>query len=237
MKSSSTICAILFSLLFVNAHCDVYGAVPSEEKVEQQLQPTTMPSMVYVSDFALDVSEIKDDGGLLGQRGLLRGELLGRRGPLRSAEDPAATGANLVNLLAQSITQALNDRSIQAVRLPQGESPPNNGWIVRGQFLEVNEGNRLQRAVIGFGAGESDMQIQVDVCNLFSHPNTPFLTFGAESESGRKPGAIVTMNPYVAAAKFVLSKNAPEKDIQHVGAQIAAEIINYMRTRGLIKAK
>lgn len=236
MKLSFSICAILFSLLFVNAHCDVYGAVQNSEKVEHQLQPTTKPGMVYVVDFALDVSEVKEDSGLLGQRGLLRGDLLRRRGSLRPEEDPAATAANMVNLLAQSITQKLNDQSVPAMRLPQGESPPNNGWIIRGQFLEVNEGNRLQRAVIGFGAGESDMQIHVDVCDLGSHPDTPFLAFGAETGSGKKPGAIITMNPYVAAAKFVLSKNAPEKDVQHAGAQIASEIIKYLKTRGLINA-
>jgi len=237
MKLSLSICAIVFSLLFVNAHCDVYGAVQNGEKVEQQMQPTVKPSMIYVSDFALDVSEVKEDSSILGQRGLLRGELLRRRGPLRPEEDPAATAANMVNLLAQSITQALNNQSVPAMRLPQGESPPNNGWIVRGQFLEVDEGNRLRRAVIGFGAGESDMQIQVDVCDLGSHPDTHFLAFGAETGSGKKPGAVVTMNPYVAAAKFILSKNAPEQDVQHAGAQIASEIIKYMKTRGLINSE
>jgi len=234
MKVSLGICACLFSFLFVNAPSDVYGTVPSGDQAAQQLQPTTRPGMVYVTDFALDVSDVKEESGLVGRRGLLRGELLKRRGPLRQEEDPTATAATLVDLLAQSITQSLNDRSVPAMRLPQGESPPISGWIVRGQFLEVDEGNRLKRAVIGFGAGASDMQLQIDVSDLGSHPDSPFLTFGAETGSGKKPGAIITMNPYVAAAKFVLSKNAPEKDVKHAGAKIAAEIIGYMKARGLL---
>ena len=41
------------------------------------------------------------------------------------------------------------------------------------------------------------------------------------------PGAVVTMNPYVAAAKFVLQKNATERDIRRTAEQIVEEILKY----------
>ena len=35
------------------------------------------------------------------------------------------------------------------------------------------------------------------------------------------------MNPYVAAAKFVLQKNATERDINKTAEQIAEQIVKY----------
>ena len=57
----------------------------------------------------------------------------------------------------------------------------------------------------------------------------PMLRFSSSARKGSGvPGAVVTMNPYVAAAKFVMEKNASEKDVKKTAAQIAEEIVKYM---------
>jgi len=38
----------------------------------------------------------------------------------------------------------------------------------------------------------------------------------------------------VAAAKFVLAKNATEKDVTNAAADIAAEIVRYLKAHGLL---
>ena len=43
----------------------------------------------------------------------------------------------------------------------------------------------------------------------------------------RIPGALVMMNPYVAAAKFVLQKNATERDIKRTAEEIAEQFVRY----------
>ena len=43
----------------------------------------------------------------------------------------------------------------------------------------------------------------------------------------RIPGALVMMNPYVAAAKFVLQKNATKRDIKRTAEEIAEQIVRY----------
>jgi len=233
MKAFTTFFAIVSLFLFLADHSFVSGAVQTGVKVEQQLQPAAKPGMIYVSDFALEVSAVIQDNGVLGHRGILIGERLVKRGPLQRQEDPTATASNLVNLLATSIAQELSKNLIPAMRLPRDQSLPDSGWLVRGEFLEVDEGNRLRRAVIGFGEGASDMQIEFEVCDLGRNPLTPFLASNTETGSGKKPGAIVTMNPYVAATKFVLSKNASESDVKRAGSEIAAEIMKYMKAHGL----
>jgi len=44
------------------------------------------------------------------------------------------------------------------------------------------------------------------------------------------PGGLVTMNPYVMAAKFVMNKrNGTEKDVKSLGAEIAKSLCQYIQ--------
>ena len=85
----------------------------------------------------------------------------------------------------------------------------------------MDAGNRLRRAAVGFGQGASDAQLYVAVSDLTQTNSPPFTELNVDSSTGNAPGAIVTLNPYVAAAKYVLAKNPSEKDIQRAGVAIA----------------
>lgn len=236
MKALATCVVMAVLMLFCGSHAVVDGAVPADSKVEQQLQPSTTPGMIYVVDFTLGLSSIVPDSGVLDHRALLGAGPLERFGPLHRQDDPSITASTLANLLATSIAQELGKHLIPAMRLPQGQAIPDHGWLVRGHFITVDEGNRVRRAVIGFGEGATEMQIEFEVFELGRNPLAPFLVSNAEAGSGKKPGAIVTMNPYVAAAKFVLARNASENDVRQAGSEIALTIIKYMQSRGMITA-
>lgn len=62
---------------------------------------------------------------------------------------------------------------------------------------------------------------------------TPFLTFDSEGASGHMPGAAVMQNPYVAAAKFVISRREPEREAKKVAESIADEIGKFMAAHGI----
>jgi hypothetical protein len=97
---------------------------------------------------------------------------------------------------------------------------------VQGYFTEVDEGNRLKRAAIGFGKARRVRITRVsDLAS--SDPGAAFAVFGTAKDPNRIPGALVAMNPYVAAAKFVLQKNATERDIKKTAGQIAEQILQY----------
>lgn len=228
-------CMIIAALAVVFVPVPPCNAAQISEQPTPQLQPTTMPEVIWVTDFAINTAAVKEDSGPVGGGGLLKGTRVQRLNPLHPQESPEATARNLVQRLAEALTQDLKNDQLPARRLSAGEPPPGKGWIISGQFLEVDEGNRLRRAVIGFGAGATDMEIEVEVANLNSHSGSPFLILGSTTGSGKRPGAVVTMNPYVAAAKFVLAKNATEKDVTHAAADIAAEIVKYMKTHGLLR--
>ncbi|MHC1729532.1 MAG: DUF4410 domain-containing protein [Syntrophobacteraceae bacterium] len=180
----------------------------------RQASQPTKPAIIYVTDFEIDTGSITPERKLI------------NRPRLRQQDDPGAKAAKLVELLSTSLANELRNKSVPAKRLYQGQNAPDKGWLVKGQFLEVDEGNRMRRAMVGFGAGGTEMQIEVSVIDLSSERKEPFLIFGTDSKTGKGPGAVVMMNPYVAAAKFVMSKKATERDVKKTARQIAGVLVN-----------
>ncbi len=200
------------------------GIEVKDEKTKGPL-PERAPRTIYVADFGLDAQNYAGDEGA---RGALPGRL-GKRLPRFAKGSPSERARQIVDTMAESLVQRLSAKGLPAQRLRNtaGNLPPE-GWLVQGTFTEIDEGNRLKRAGIGFGKGAESMDLQLGISDLASSdPRAAFVVFGTAKEPSRIPGAVVTMNPYVAAAKFVLQKNATERDIQKTAAQIVDEIVKY----------
>lgn len=207
------------------------------------------PRVVYVTSFAVAPDAIQQQGGLFGaaeqavqNRPHLLGGILGGGGggiiERRTAGDNP-TADQVTQVLAQSIIQGLQSEQLgfPVEYLAAGAPAPSAGWIVSGEFRSVDPGNRAQRAVIGFGAGEATTEVDVTVGRYDDGRTTPVLQFGSNADSGHAPGAVVTMNPYAAAAKFVLGRNATQRDVEKMGQAIAQEIAKYARERGVAPPK
>ena len=63
------------------------------------------------------------------------------------------------------------------------------------------------------------------VSDLADQPDAPFVILGTVTDPERLPGGLVSRNPYVVAAKFVLEKGAPERDVQATAQAIADKIV------------
>jgi hypothetical protein len=228
----------LMALLLLGPGCrlreQAMGHVALHEDRPAASLPTRAPDQVYVADFELEAENFQSDQGV---RGALPGRLgqMGQSGlgqnlpqPL-ATRDPAGEARRIVNDMAEALVRGLSAKGLPARRLAEaGAGLPASGWLVSGVFTEVDEGNRLKRAVMGFGQGATRMEVQVGLGDLAGpNPQAPFAVFGTVKEHGEMPGALVTMNPYVAAAKFVLEKNATPRDVQNTADQIVAEILKF----------
>ncbi len=184
--------------------------------------PALPPRTVYVEDFVLDYQNVQADEGLRGRVGVLQ-----RLPRIRPESDPVEQARRLVDLLARSLVADLTEAAIPAQRVVPGAPLPADGWLLHGVFVEVDEGNRLRRAVIGFGSGGTEMQVMVGVDDLARTPRAPFIIFGTVTDPSKLPGAVVALNPYMAAAKFVLEKNATDRDVKHTSKEIVNELLKY----------
>jgi hypothetical protein len=195
------------------------GGARVEGEATTAAAPTTPARRVYVQDFVLDAEATEPRTGLLGQPRLFR-ELTG--------EDPATHARRVVDEMATALVKDLNAAGIPAERLPAGGGLPADGWLIRGAFTEVESGGIVRRAVIGFGSGKTEMEVQVGVSDLASpQPTQAFLVFGTVTDPSRLPGGAVTRNPYVVAAKFVVEKGAPQRDVEHTAKAIADELVKF----------
>ncbi len=226
-------------LISLNAGCQmnrsadkskVLGTVEIRDEQIKGRWPADLPGIIYVSDFALQAQHFEGDQGV---RGVLPHGRLGQIGqrlphPMANS-NPEEQVRKIIDTMSRSLIRNLRDKGFVAQRLPGPQTVlPHDGWLLQGVFTEVGEGNRIKRAVIGFGRGATSMEIQVAVSDLGSaEPKKPFIVFGTVKTPKKIPGAAVTMNPYVAAAKFVMEKNATEKDIRKTAEQIVDEILKY----------
>ena len=213
--------------LFLVCLAAISLSAPAQEPATVQ-QPHvlrfTKDMTIYVSDFELDAQNVQvDQGSAIAQRrpGILE------RPQKKQQQDPAAQAKKLVDTLSQSIVSDLQKAGYKAQRLMPGDAKPSVGAWVHGVFTQADEGNRLHRAVIGFGSGQATMELFVTLTDL-SSPKKPLFEASEKGASKDKPGATISMNPYVAAAKFVMEKNAPEKTVKSTAATIAKDVVLHL---------
>jgi hypothetical protein len=181
--------------------------------------------MVYVTDFDLEFPQGSQSQDTSSMR---QGPLARLREQLRGG-DPVTKAHAAVGIMAAAITDDLNADGVPAQRLAGGAPQPTSGWLVRGVLTELDQGNQLRRAMVGFGVGESALQLWVGVTDLARNPDALFYTLEASDGSGKMPGAIVKLNPYVAAAKFVMARHATERDVESTASAIAKAIASEVK--------
>jgi len=187
-------------------------------------------TIIYVADFELDTANIKIDKAAPPAPPKAPG-LLGKvlPPPPGAKKDPQELARELVDSMSAAIIKDLTKAGLTARRLPTGEPLPAAGWLVRGVFTNVNQGNQLERAVIGLGKGKTDVQVLVDIHDLAQGAPTQFhaVTNTASTSSSKLPGAatMIERHPASVAARFVMAGNDLDENVRQTAAQIAKEVV------------
>ena len=189
--------------------------------------PTSKPGIVYVADLDLDAADIKCEAGMLPAPPKLPGlgDILP---PLPGArKDPKKLARQLVDEMSEALVKDLNKSGLQARRLSTRAPTPDSGWLVRGVFTEVNQGNQVRRAVIGFGMGRTDLQVVVDVSDLAQGAPRKFYELNTRADSGKAPGAgpTIVLGPAGVAARIVIAGKDLDRNVKQTASRIAGEVV------------
>ena len=132
--------------------------------------------------------------------------------------------------MADTLVKDLIKGGFTSARLAPGAPLPAQGWLVRGVFAEVQEGNRLRRAVIGFGVGKTDLQVVTVIDDLAQGTPKSFYELATEARSGQTPGAGPTLafGPYGAAARFVMAGQDLDQNVRQTASQIATHVAEHV---------
>lgn len=239
MRRAGILAAVLLTV------CVLVGYV-TEISASQQLPKASAvppPDVIYVADFCLDASQIKETKPL----GIERPGILGNRLQLLRDKNPEIERQKLIAALSDSIVKHLRSKKLTAEYLsnvhpdcsleaaglikftPSSAPLPKDGWLLLGWFEKVQEGQAAVEAAVGFGTGGGKAEASVAVVDLADNPRHPFLLLGSDSVARMMPGGGVAINPYVIGAKFVIErKEGMEKDVKNLGAAIAKSLVQYI---------
>lgn len=198
LLSAAPTCLYLLSALLI------VGCASATVTPEAVAPPVTeaRPARIVVYDFAVSSAEVTLNQSIL-QRTYRTAQ---------SNETPQhgqlEMGHAVAKDLADSLVTDLQSLGFTVEKRRRGTLEPGNVLIVEGEFLNVDEGNRLRRLVIGFGSGASKLDTRVKVYQVSGGSPRRVLEFQTHVESAKMPGAAVTMGAGAAATGAVTAGSA-----------------------------
>ena len=186
----------------------------------------TPPGRVVVFDFDAGGSDVRVGGLSTKRRGV-------------------GLAVDEADVLAEAVADALASRLVEDVRTlglvaerANGTSPPAaNDLVIQGRFLRIDEGSKVKRFVIGFGAGATELRTQVEIFQVTSSEWRPLRMFETVAQGSKFPGAafgVAGGAAVGAAATAAISatavgvvnevRTAIEADARRTSEQIAAKV-------------
>jgi hypothetical protein len=142
-------------------------------------------------------------------------------------DDPRKLASHLVDLMSTKLLLALQKAGYSATRMHQGDARPDSGVQIRGLFAEVDNENHWRRAVIRSADDSGKMEALVAVANL-SKPDQALYEIAHLPGNEDKPGAVITLSPYVPLTKFDLSKDADENVFKAIAPRIVNDLTDLL---------
>jgi hypothetical protein len=185
--------------LYLLAALLIIGCASATVTPEAVAPPVTAvrPARIVVYDFAVSSAEVTLNQSILQRtyRAVQPNE--------GSQPSQLETGHAVAKDLADSLVKDLQGLGFTVEKRQRGTRVTGNVLIVDGEFLNVDEGNRLRRLVIGFGAGASKVDTRLQVYQVSDGSPRRVLEFETHVESAKMPGAAVTMGAGAAATGAV----------------------------------
>jgi len=173
--------------------------------------PTAGPKpTVYVSDFQIDVVP---PSGPAAQK---------------PQDDPQKLAHHIVELMSTKLIIALQKAGYSATRMHAGDPRPDSGVQIRGLFAEVDNENHWRRAVIRTATDTGKIQALVAVANL-AKPEQALYEIAHLPGNEDKPGAVITLSPYVPLTKYELSKDANEDVFRGIAARVVNDLTELLQ--------
>jgi len=201
--------------------------------------PTPNPVLIY--NFAVSPEDVQQNSSIFAkiQRNIENNS--------QTAEE-VQLGREVADAMATELTQKIADLGLYPVRADESLQVPPGSILITGYFVDIDEGNRLQRNLIGLGMGQSRLDSKVRVLAPSPSGYRELIAFDAHADSGDMPGAAVTGPAGAAAgagAAAVLATNAVAGGIKtyksssaeqakKMAEKIAAQLAQYFAQQGWI---
>jgi hypothetical protein len=153
----------------------------SVEKVDVKAVGLPRPQLIIVHDFGVSPSAVALDTAI-GSRILeaVKGN--------PEADEQLKIGQEVAGVVTKNLVAEITKLGIPAVEAARATPVVGPSLSIEGQFVTVDQGNRLRRAVVGFGAGASEVRTMVQVFENTNDGRRLVEDFYTTVRSSRKPG-------------------------------------------------
>jgi hypothetical protein len=210
----------------------------SVENVNVRALGLPRPQMIYVHDFAVSADAVALDSGLAARA------LEMAKGT--ETEDRIKIGKEIARIVSENLVNEIRAQGMPA-QLAGPVSVPGPTMTIEGQFVSIDEGSRVKRMVVGFGAGTSEIRTLVQVYETADESRRLVEDFYTTVKSSRKPGMGPMAGAGAAAGRAastaaasagvgVLSARSQtvEADAKAAAAEIAKELAKFFAEQGWI---
>ncbi|OLB54786.1 MAG: hypothetical protein AUI03_08900 [Nitrospirae bacterium 13_2_20CM_2_62_8] len=150
------------------------------------------PPQVLVYTFAVSPTEVIENQSIIH-------EFMESHGDMTPEQRLREIGREAAEAMAEELVRGISELGLPARRAYKETAIPPNGLTVEGAFLDVDQGNRMRRIVVGFGSGSARVDARVLVHQVGPDARVKLLDFMTHGDSGKLPGAAVTMGAGAAA--------------------------------------
>jgi hypothetical protein len=154
--------------------------------------PLAKPDRVLVYDFAVSADDVSLDRAVGAQ-------LLQHLQGASQTEEQLKVGRAVAQALSVELVKAIQQLGLPAERAGEAPLVTDNTLAIEGQFVSIDEGNRLRRRVIGLGAGATEVKTHIQVYSMTPASRKLIQEFETSAQSSKKPGMAETMGVGAAA--------------------------------------
>ncbi len=211
----------------------------SVENVRVHATGIPKPQLIVVHDFVVSPDAVSLEGAA-GAR------LMDGAKGTSEAEERAKVGQAVARVVTENLVMEIKKLGILAE--PTSATPAAGSSLsVEGQFLSVDQGNRLRRAIVGFGAGASEVKALVQIYETTTAGRRLVQDFNVTAKSSRRPGMGPMGAARAAAGRAATSvavsagvraatadSQSVEGDATHVAGEIAKVLKKFFTEQGWI---
>jgi hypothetical protein len=177
------------------------GCTSAQSQMETTAQMLPQPQVVIVDAFATSPEEVQLDEGVSTE---IEQAIKAHHGTSRT-EQELQVGHQVADALANELVVEIRDMGVRAERGNTVPAEFQRGLLIKGQFVSIDEGNRTERLIVGFGAGRSDVRVHAQVYEVTGGTKRFIDRIEVSAKSGLTPGMAETMGAGALAGHLLVS--------------------------------
>jgi hypothetical protein len=150
------------------------------------------PGRIIVHNIAATPGDIAGDSATAGRYDT-------REAP--QTDEEIALGRELGDRVAAKLVEEILAMKMPAERAGSGPPPNVGDLVIKGEFVTIDEGSRVKRMLIGFGAGAAELKTFVEGYQVTATGLRPLGSAEIEAGGGHMPGMLVPVGVGAAAGR------------------------------------